>query len=583
MHLPQIAAASPIIEGLKDTARPAPQPAEGTGFLAAFRNTPGDGQTASDTDSSRGRRTEALPGGAGETAAPETPDSAPGQRAAFREIRAAQQAAETSTEQPGPRPGEDGAVETAVPDTPLSGMAKNAATPVSPETRSETSPGNSEPQAAMVLGVPVPTTRPSSAAGVTRDIAHLQARTVTARPEASVRLTPAETAAGVAATAGLSDDAALPRDPQTAPAVAEKAIAASLTGPEADGKAPRTSAGTPAQVQPQTQPQAPTQAHTQRQTQPTYPSMPGAAVSGGEADGGARTLPVEHPRPGLAETATVAGATYPGTTAPRPVGTVGPRQEMQDVDTPAATPSGSISSSAATAPPTPNATGVVREPAAEGAPATPRDPVKPDTTAPQPPRVSTAPTGSDIDTSRMATTGSFGTSGGPDVLSASDPLLSDTLFGESRSATPRAGTSALPILQAPETPRLVALQIAEVVRASGDRAMELRLQPEELGRVQLTMSQDATGTLTVALNVERPETLDLLRRNIDLLSADLRDLGYANIDFSFQGEGSGGEHGPGTGDTPRTIHARSEMLADGLARPSEPARLAAGDGIDIRL
>ena len=125
-----------------------------------------------------------------------------------------------------------------------------------------------------------------------------------------------------------------------------------------------------------------------------------------------------------------------------------------------------------------------------------------------------------------------------------------------------------------------------MVRTSGERAVELRLHPEELGRVQMTLSQDATGTLTVALNVERPETLDLLRRNIDLLGADLRALGYESVDFSFQGGGSGGGAGADPDGAAVAPAARETDMAAARAAGPQPIGRGAGapgDGIDIRI
>ncbi len=170
--------------------------------------------------------------------------------------------------------------------------------------------------------------------------------------------------------------------------------------------------------------------------------------------------------------------------------------------------------------------------------------------------------------------------------SGADARALDAGLGELRVAASPSSQAAPPILQAPETPRAVVLQIVEILRASGERAVELRLQPEELGRLQLTMSQDASGTLTVSLYAERGETLDLLRRNIDLLAAELRALGYENLDFSFHGDGANDEEAPGAaredgsagvGPTDRTTDA-GDPAYSGTGRPG-----VSRDGIDIRL
>ena len=186
----------------------------------------------------------------------------------------------------------------------------------------------------------------------------------------------------------------------------------------------------------------------------------------------------------------------------------------------------------------------------------------------------------------VASAGTGRLSGATESVFEVESAFSETALGEARVATRGSAASAAHIFQAPETPRHAALQIAEIVRASGERMVELRLQPEELGRVHLTMSQDATGTLTVALNVERAETLDLLRRNIDLLGAQLRGLGYENVDFSFQGDGAGAQGGrPDTG----TAAAGPQEVDEAAPRRTLPPRPedglngSAGGGIDLRL
>ena len=55
------------------------------------------------------------------------------------------------------------------------------------------------------------------------------------------------------------------------------------------------------------------------------------------------------------------------------------------------------------------------------------------------------------------------------------------------------------------------------------------------------------GALTMMLQAERPETLDLLRRNIDQLAQDFRDLGFQDLTFRF-----------GAGD-----HPRQQQIFDG--------------------
>jgi len=106
-------------------------------------------------------------------------------------------------------------------------------------------------------------------------------------------------------------------------------------------------------------------------------------------------------------------------------------------------------------------------------------------------------------------------------------------------------------------PRAITRQIADAVVTQRDGTVELRLNPEELGRVSLSMTQ-VDGAMSVHLNAERPETLELLKRHIALLEAEFGDVGFDTASFSFGESGnqkaSGdaqsefAQTGPGGGD-----------------------------------
>ena len=80
-------------------------------------------------------------------------------------------------------------------------------------------------------------------------------------------------------------------------------------------------------------------------------------------------------------------------------------------------------------------------------------------------------------------------------------------------------------------PRPVLQQVTDaLVSTRGDRT-EIALSPEELGRIRLVMSGPDRGQITIW--AERPETLDLVRRNADLLTQQLADAGVSagSLDF----------------------------------------------------
>lgn len=82
-------------------------------------------------------------------------------------------------------------------------------------------------------------------------------------------------------------------------------------------------------------------------------------------------------------------------------------------------------------------------------------------------------------------------------------------------------------------------QLAEAILSSGTetRETELTLMPEELGRVRFAIS-NTDGVVTISITADRPETLALLRRNVDILATDLSQSGLqgASIDFGASGQ-----------------------------------------------
>lgn len=75
-------------------------------------------------------------------------------------------------------------------------------------------------------------------------------------------------------------------------------------------------------------------------------------------------------------------------------------------------------------------------------------------------------------------------------------------------------------------------QIADTAARISEGTVELKLYPEELGRVRMFLVSGETG-LTVNILADRPETLELMRRNADELARHLADAGFEGAGFSF--------------------------------------------------
>jgi hypothetical protein len=172
----------------------------------------------------------------------------------------------------------------------------------------------------------------------------------------------------------------------------------------------------------------------------------------------------------------------------------------------------------------------------------------------------------------------------------------DILPGERPAAEARGSPGAPALSEAaprgtspPSTSAGAAQQIAEAVRqgqAQGRGALEVALQPEDLGRVRLSFTAAEAG-LTVTVQAERPETLEMLRRHIDLLGTDLRERGFGDVSFEF-----GRQNGGDARDRPARSSEKAADASPGAAgvaagagpdtaaRPTAPA---ASRGLDLRL
>ncbi|WP_226623838.1 flagellar hook-length control protein FliK [Alloyangia pacifica] len=118
-------------------------------------------------------------------------------------------------------------------------------------------------------------------------------------------------------------------------------------------------------------------------------------------------------------------------------------------------------------------------------------------------------------------------------------------------------------------------QVAEAIVAAEGARVELRLEPEELGRVRFHMQVSEQG-VALQVSADRPETLDLLRRNADQLARYLSEAGYqgSRLDFSDERRSRRARGGSSSGASV----AESDPVATPPLTPP-----AATDGLDLRL
>lgn len=136
-----------------------------------------------------------------------------------------------------------------------------------------------------------------------------------------------------------------------------------------------------------------------------------------------------------------------------------------------------------------------------------------------------------------------------------------------------------------------ALAVTIAARASsGSTRFDIKLDPPELGRIEVQMTLDREGRVKSRLVVEKQETLDLLQRDQRNLERTLAQAGLetteGSIEFSLKDQG--GNDRQGDGDRPartwQTAVEDPEATATLAANAATYSRLAAArGGIDIRI
>lgn len=143
-----------------------------------------------------------------------------------------------------------------------------------------------------------------------------------------------------------------------------------------------------------------------------------------------------------------------------------------------------------------------------------------------------------------------------------------------------AGTSPTSLSMAQQA----AQQMVRVAQAQPGGPVELALNPEELGRVKLTFTSHE-NTLVVSIVGERPETIDLMRRHIDSLNQEFKNIGYGDVSFSFSqsgGDGFQGENGNG-GASQNADGAGGEVSDLEVTDDANVQEISSLTGLDIRI
>jgi len=122
------------------------------------------------------------------------------------------------------------------------------------------------------------------------------------------------------------------------------------------------------------------------------------------------------------------------------------------------------------------------------------------------------------------------------------------------------------------------VQIAQnAPQANGDM-IDIALDPPELGKVRMSVSATDVGTV-IQITAERQDTLDLLRRNPDLLTAEFKAQGFADISFAFSQQ----DQSPSEQSLDQVpVDGEEENVTEGFTRIGSPG--GTGEtGLDLRI
>ncbi len=133
------------------------------------------------------------------------------------------------------------------------------------------------------------------------------------------------------------------------------------------------------------------------------------------------------------------------------------------------------------------------------------------------------------------------------------------------------------------------LPVAIAARAqAGSNQFDIRLDPPDLGRIDVRLDVSHDGQVTSHVTVDRAETLDLLQSQQPQLERAFEQAGLKTADnglqFTLRDQSFTGQNNSGGGAQPNTAHL---VVPDADLPPVATTRIYAraglGSGIDIRV
>lgn len=144
---------------------------------------------------------------------------------------------------------------------------------------------------------------------------------------------------------------------------------------------------------------------------------------------------------------------------------------------------------------------------------------------------------------------------------------------------------------APHTPvaEQVSVQIAKAAEKGEDR-ITIRLQPPELGRIEVKLDLSNANQITAKISADNPVTLDLMKRDSSSLQQALTDAGFktdgASLSFNLRGDGQQNFAGRNDGQGQPHANAHNTPVAvdeDMLPGAMQMTWFVSPDHVDMRI
>jgi flagellar hook-length control protein FliK len=176
----------------------------------------------------------------------------------------------------------------------------------------------------------------------------------------------------------------------------------------------------------------------------------------------------------------------------------------------------------------------------------------------------------------------------PDPSTQATGTIQPQLNSPATSAAPGGAFTVTAQASGPVPLSGLAMEIAASAK-SGKSRFEIRLDPADLGRIDVRIDIDRNGQVTSHLTVEKPETLSMLRQDAPQLQRALDDAGLktgnGGLQFSLRDQSSSGQNS-GNDSSPnaqRLVVSADDAIPAVVAGRTYGRSLGSSSGVDIRV